>query len=404
MRAASSRRAQLAALLALLAAAPAAADGDRVAATKLPTCTDGEPFLVYIVDATADDDCDATGGGTTEAPCLCLDGAYVAMLASGGAASDSFKTQNTPSGTDPVADSSTDTLNWTAGTGITLTGDSTTDTITVASTIPSITLDLGDDAGNDSTALAEIATSGDDYSVVTEPSADKALLNFAKVPPYRQYDPARPPSSCASCEEWSGDIASLSWSWGNQGTATETLEMDGATISGPQTTATALRVRCVAAPAAADFTVHSRVSGSGTATFNHWGIALLQGTLATPTRIDSITPTSVTDSAIDIRSQRYTNYSTYGAGHADTGDMDESSIQGRAIDLRIAFTDSSNVADFAFSYDGRTYITVGASIAISANPDFVCIEVNSEDTVNGVVAHFQWLRIRTDSGRSWPSD
>lgn len=54
--------------------------------------------------------------------------------AGSGAASDSFKTIACPSGTNPVADSATDTLTLAAGAGITITGDSATDTITLAST------------------------------------------------------------------------------------------------------------------------------------------------------------------------------------------------------------------------------------------------------------------------------
>ena len=53
----------------------------------------------------------------------------------GGGGANSFETHNVDNGTDPVAASSTDTLNWTSGTGITITGDSGTDTITVASTL-----------------------------------------------------------------------------------------------------------------------------------------------------------------------------------------------------------------------------------------------------------------------------
>jgi len=51
---------------------------------------------------------------------------------SGGSASNSFATISTPSGTSPVADSSTDTLTFTAGTGITITGDSAADSIAIA--------------------------------------------------------------------------------------------------------------------------------------------------------------------------------------------------------------------------------------------------------------------------------
>lgn len=49
-----------------------------------------------------------------------------------GASSNSFTTINAPAGTDPVASSSTDTLNLANGTGISITGDSSTKTITTA--------------------------------------------------------------------------------------------------------------------------------------------------------------------------------------------------------------------------------------------------------------------------------
>jgi hypothetical protein len=55
-------------------------------------------------------------------------------LVGGGSASDSFRTISTPSGTSPVADSSTDTLNLVAGSNITITGDSSSDSITFAAT------------------------------------------------------------------------------------------------------------------------------------------------------------------------------------------------------------------------------------------------------------------------------
>jgi hypothetical protein len=51
-----------------------------------------------------------------------------------GATSNAFTTIATPAGTSPVADSYTDTLTLTAGTGITITGNSTTDTVDIAVT------------------------------------------------------------------------------------------------------------------------------------------------------------------------------------------------------------------------------------------------------------------------------
>lgn len=54
---------------------------------------------------------------------------------SGAGSQNLFETINASSGTNPVADSTTDTLNVTGGTGITVTGDSATDTITIATTV-----------------------------------------------------------------------------------------------------------------------------------------------------------------------------------------------------------------------------------------------------------------------------
>lgn len=52
----------------------------------------------------------------------------------GGGGGNSFTTIDCPSGTDPVADSASDTLTLLAGAGITITGDSAADSITIAST------------------------------------------------------------------------------------------------------------------------------------------------------------------------------------------------------------------------------------------------------------------------------
>jgi hypothetical protein len=61
---------------------------------------------------------------------------YKLIKASGSSgAANSFTTIACTSGTNPVADSATDTLTLTAGTGITITGDSATDTVTIASTV-----------------------------------------------------------------------------------------------------------------------------------------------------------------------------------------------------------------------------------------------------------------------------
>lgn len=70
----------------------------------------------------------------------------ITIAATGGGSSNSFETINCPNGTDPVADSSTDTLNLVDGAGITITGNSATDSITVACTITQYTDELAQDA------------------------------------------------------------------------------------------------------------------------------------------------------------------------------------------------------------------------------------------------------------------
>ena len=94
-----------------------------------------------------------TGAGTaTYTPVLnCTDGtqsldwngtAFVCNTITGGSASNSFETWSVPAGTNPVADSPTDTVTWTCGTGLTCTGTAATDTF--ALTLAAGLVDLAD--------------------------------------------------------------------------------------------------------------------------------------------------------------------------------------------------------------------------------------------------------------------
>lgn len=58
-----------------------------------------------------------------------------------------------------------------------------------------IIFDIGDDGGNDSTAVGEIATTGDTTGIVTEPSADKALFDMTKRWPANPVAPILPSSA-----------------------------------------------------------------------------------------------------------------------------------------------------------------------------------------------------------------
>lgn len=157
-------RARIALLLSLFAC-PALAQLQAVDATKRPTCTDGKPWALWLLNESSATDCDATAGGSSEALCCCKDGT-VAACASGGSGGNSFETVNAPSGTDPVADSSMDTLNLTASGGLTITGDSSTDTLAFAvgnvATATALAANPADCSIGDGTELAwRINASGD---------------------------------------------------------------------------------------------------------------------------------------------------------------------------------------------------------------------------------------------------
>lgn len=67
------------------------------------------------------------------------------------------------------------------GAGVTATNSGNAVTVTIPGGAgSSIIFDIGDDGGNDSTALSEIATSGDTNAIFTEPSADKVLIDLTK--------------------------------------------------------------------------------------------------------------------------------------------------------------------------------------------------------------------------------
>jgi len=120
------------ALALILLATPAIADTDKISLANLPACTAGNPISLWVLDSVDANTCDPEQLGTSDAHCCCANGAWASCAGSG------------------------------SGGG-------------------NVTLDLGDDGGNDSTAIAEIATIRDRYGIVTEPSADKALFDFAPI-------------------------------------------------------------------------------------------------------------------------------------------------------------------------------------------------------------------------------
>lgn len=107
--------------------------GDGVSAytvANLPAAPADGDFAI-VTDGADAADC-TVGGGTSLNGCTYDQGGAAWVIVGDGAGSgNSFATHDAPAGTDPVA-SGADTLTWAVGEAITITGDSGTDTITVA--------------------------------------------------------------------------------------------------------------------------------------------------------------------------------------------------------------------------------------------------------------------------------
>jgi len=112
-----------------------------------PPCSDGEPKIYFVTDGNSSTDC-SVGGSTTEVLCQCKDGSVSVVAGGGGGSSNSFETINAPSGTDPVAESSTDTLNITCAGGLSCTGDASTDTLALSMGTASLATALAANGAN----------------------------------------------------------------------------------------------------------------------------------------------------------------------------------------------------------------------------------------------------------------
>lgn len=110
---------------------------DRGPVVSMGTCVDGEPREYKVTDGDTLSDC-SIGLAGNEVDCCCLNGAWAAC--GGGGGGNSFQTIDAPAGTDPVADSSSDTLQvlangtGTVPSGIEVAGDSAADTLSISLT------------------------------------------------------------------------------------------------------------------------------------------------------------------------------------------------------------------------------------------------------------------------------
>ena len=105
----------------------------------------------------------------------------------------------------------------------------------------SMTLDLGDDSGNDSTALSEIATTGDTNSIFTESSADKLLIAVGSDWPKSDTSDDLTCTDCIGPTEidtdlfttttWGSGLADFAWTWNPLGATNPKLSFSNNGIS-----------------------------------------------------------------------------------------------------------------------------------------------------------------------------
>lgn len=378
--------------MALLFARPAGAQVFFVADLAGVGCVDGSPRIVMVIDGADATDC-ATGLGTIDVVCVCLDGAWVGLPTTGGAGGGYATCQE-----EGVSLTQRSTLNF-VGASITCAdaGGKTVCTLTDADT--KITLDLGDDGGNDSTALAEVATSGDTYAVVTEPSADKALLNLSRMPTYGEQHFDRPPASCFLCDEFTDGASTLTWAWGNQDSATVTLENDGLNLDSVNTNeyhAYCIDTATHSMPVNSDQVWCAKVTATIDTPTEICGLAVVEaGTLASPTEISSFGPLNA--SVDGFAGAGYTAWTLTGsASHAAYNFTTYDVLSSDAVYIKMSYVDSTRAVTESFSFDGKRWqnITTGTATTLSADPVTWCIVGR-----NAANCFWDFVRLRTDAGR-----
>jgi hypothetical protein len=216
------------------------------------------------------------------------------------------------------------------------------------------------------------------------------------------YDPDVPPSSCASCEEWPGNVATLFDEWFNQDLAEVAVEMDGMTITG-DSTGTEARGRAEDTPSSGntDFTVTAKVTfdegpgGSDTATGCAIGL-LSGGTLGVPTEVTYL---YITSNVYAYQTDTNFDHSS-GTTNIWASLPDQGNWYGNSACLQLRYIDSSRVVNARVSKDCRLFTRPDVeTVTLSADPSKVLAVVRDAG-----VCHFEWIRSRTDDDKNFASD
>ncbi len=228
--------------------------------------------------------------------------------------------------------------------------------------------------------------------------------------PYNQYDPDKEPASAGTngCLDEFDGTGTCSWSWGNQGTSTATTSLDSVLLTFINTTGSeTIRCYMVAAPAS-DFTVAALVRfnpTTATATQLRAGVALLEGTLATPTKIwlnGIYSNNSLTTSDLSLTS--WTSYA--GAGGAIVAQWSNNFITQQSpkwyYEYRYNTTANTAAGWYSPVDDGKVWESYGTggeerTDSLSTDPAYAGICVNNGSTGN-IEVSVDWFRLLTTAG------
>lgn len=370
-------RARLALFLSLIAAS-AAAQLPPVDATKRPACVDGRPWSIWLLNESSSSDCDAVAGGSSEAFCCCKDGTVAACASgSGGSGTVTSVALAVPA-------------EWSvSGSPVTSSG-----TITIS----------------EATQSANTVYSGPTSGSAAAPGF-RALVaaDLTAASPYGQYDAARPPSSCAKCEEYTGDAESGSLTWTAAGNADVTKSFASDAIRFVVTgdsTAIDRYMYTTAAPASGDWTLTAKATVSFTSSgVPMCGLAVIHsGTQASPTSLTQIIAyysTSVTNAVMQSATSLTSATSNLGSSVSYASCPSCS----REIWFQFRYSDSADTLQGCISDDGlfpgampTAMCPIRTSVTAATYFGFLV-----DDLVNvgsGVVAGdctFDFIRLRTDS-------
>ena len=218
-----------------------------------------------------------------------------------------------------------------------------------------------------------------------------------------EYDPdTEPTSGCSSCEDWTGDTAALTWSWQNQGTATETVQMDSARILAPATAGVQLRVRWSDAsiPAAQDFLIAGKVQSNLPGQFNRCGlVALMAGSEASPTSL--ISADVLTNSNFITGLQGWSSYTVDTTDHGSTA-TGYPARRPPAMYVVMFWDDSEDDIEYWFSFDGIEWILQAEADFTSAGDSPLSLGLHSLSLNASSDAACTWDFFRVLTGQSSP--